>query len=117
MTFFTTHQFFRFSASHSRGQKVYGHNYILEVITRGLNPEKESATAEKIRRTLIGKLESRDLGLDVDFLKGVEISDQVLLSAFWPIVENAARPAELSALSIKRDQRTKVTLHADAHPA
>ena len=95
-------KFFRFSASHAAGQKVYGHNYVLGVTVEPLSLEGEKGLEETVGTTLIDRLQSRDLGLHVDFLKGLEINDANLLRSFWKVLEGAVKPAKLRSLSLER---------------
>ncbi len=103
---------FRFSASHAHGTKVLGHNYALGVLVAPLGPEEETAFAEKVETSLIRRLDSRDLGQDVDFLRGVAIADEALLRAFWRVLEPAVAPVRLRGLWLERDSRTRTTLSA-----
>ena len=101
---------FEFSASHSRGAKVTGHNYTLEATFAAADASAERGLEEKIDKALIQKVHSRDLGQHVDFLKGRPLDDLSLLNSFWTVVAEATRPAELRALSLRRDRRTRWTL-------
>ncbi|MBI4432027.1 MAG: hypothetical protein HY592_00895 [Candidatus Omnitrophica bacterium] len=103
---------FSFSASFARDGKIYGHNYTLEITIDHLSFPDETAMTERVEESLIKKLQSRDLGLHVDFLKGIEIDEKNLLARFWPIVEKAVSPARLYSATLRRDSRTQVTLHA-----
>ncbi len=101
---------YEFSASYSSGSRVKAHNYRLvatfENIPESLGPELDL----KIQNTVIQKVHSRDLGLDVDFLQGVSLSDVSLLKAFWPLIVDAAKPVPLTALSLECDRHTRWTL-------
>jgi hypothetical protein len=101
---------FDFSASFSRDGKIFGHNYTLSVTTDWLDEAAEARFDEKIRRSLISKMESRDLGLHVDFLKGAKLNDENLLAVFWPIVKREIDPLPLYRLSLRRDCRTEVEM-------
>ena len=103
-------KFFRFSASHSVGDKIYGHNYSLGVTVQALSLEEEKRFELLVEDTLIRRLESRDLGLHVDFLKSTPIEDSALLDAFWKLLEEKIKPARLRSLSLDRDSRTKTSL-------
>ena len=99
-------KYFYFSAAHERAGRVYGHNYVLGVTVEGTGEEERLFPAEKIEREFIGKLESRDLGLDVDFLKGATLTEGGLLRRFWPILQRMAAPHCLRSLSLQSDRRT-----------
>ena len=101
---------FSFSASFARGAKIHGHNYVLEVMTDALSASAEAALESNIEAVLIRKIDSRDLGTDVDFLKGVEITDTNLLRAFWPILSEAVAPVALHSLTLHRDRRTRTVV-------
>ena len=101
---------FDFSASFSRDGKVYGHNYTLGITTDWMDEKAEALFETKVRESLIKKMESRDLGLHVDFLKGAKLNDENLLAVFWPILKKEMHPYPLHRLSLQRDKRTKVDM-------
>jgi len=68
---------------------------------------------KKIEESLIKKLDSRDLGLHVDFLKGAALNDANLLRIFWGIIKKEIRPAALYSLSLERDGRTKTVMASE----
>lgn len=105
---FTLTKIFHFSASYADGGKVYGHNYTLAVTSDAMSLSEEHRVVENLEERLIKKIGSRDLGLHVDFLKGVALSDQSLLKAFWPIVRECLEPHKLLSLSLERDNRTRL---------
>ena len=101
---------FYFSASYAKNGKIHGHNYTLSVTTDFLDEAEEALLQKKIEGSLIKNLDSRDFGLDVSFLKGVEITDENLLKVFWGIVEKSIHPMMLRSLSLEKDSRTKVAM-------
>lgn len=101
---------FHFSASHASGTRILGKNYVLEITLTAVSPSEESAFEKKVREHLIAQLESRDLGLDVDFLRGIEITDGNLLEIFWRRVKEAAPGIELQSMTLQRDAMTKTAL-------
>lgn len=101
---------FYFSASFSNGGRVYGHNYTLGVTTDAMDENFEIEFEKKIEDSLIKKLQTRDLGLDVDFLKGAHINDANLLKIFWGILKKEIQPAPLYSLSLERDGRTQTVM-------
>ena len=101
---------FYFSASHSQGGKILGHNYTLGVTTRLADQDSERVLEEKVNGSIIQRVQSRDLGLHVDFLKGISISDQNLLEVFWKILDREMKPLALLKLTLARDERTQVTM-------
>ena len=104
---------FQFSASHSKEDKIIGHNYRLTVVVSLESLEHESLLETTVQKLLINKIDSRDFGLHVDFLKGFEISDLNLLKAFWELLETPLQPLKLVGLSLERDRMTKVSLAND----
>ena len=105
---------FEFSACYSSGNRVIAHNYRLEAAFEDFSELLEPDLDRKIQNALIQKIHSRDLGQDVDFLRGVSLSDISLLKAFWPLVAETAKPAMLASLSLERDARTRWTLRHTA---
>ncbi len=101
---------FPFSASYARGTRSIGVNFILSVTVAELDEAAENDLEDLVQRDLISKIHTRDLSGDVDFLKGVEITDGSLLRAFWT---KLARPLERYGprrLALQRDSRTVTTL-------
>ena len=105
---------FHFSASHSKAGKVFGHNYTLGVTIQSADSDSERVLEEKVNAFIIHRVESRDLGLHVDFLKGIPISDQNILNIFWEILEREIKPLGLSRLTLARDERSQVTMESRA---
>ena len=101
---------FYFSASHSQAGKIFGHNYRLGVTTQVADQDSERVLEAKVNGSIIQRVQSRDLGLHVDFLKGISISDQNLLEVFWNILERKMKPLALLKLTLARDERTQVTM-------
>ncbi len=101
---------FEFSASYCLGNRVVAHNYRLEATFQNLLEPSAAELELKIQNTLIQKIHSRDLGQDVDFLRGVSLSEISLLKAFWPLIAKTVKPAVLTALSLESDSHTRWTL-------
>ena len=91
-----------------------GHNYILSVTTEPLDHASEAVVDKKVREALVQKIDSRDLGLHVDFLKNIEITDTNLLKVFWEIIRLEINPVELTSLSLERDERTQALISREA---
>ena len=96
--------------SHSEKGKILGHNYVLSATFQAADASAEEGLTEKIGEALIQKVHSRDLGESVDFLKNVALNDLSLLRAFWTVITQATRPAQLQSLSLQRDRHTQWTL-------
>ena len=101
---------FYFSASFSRGSEVHAHNFTLAITLEFKDSFNEALIEKKIQEDLIQKLHSRDLTLDVDFLKKTEITDHNLLKAFSKIISAGIKPAKLHTVWLERDSRTRLTL-------
>jgi hypothetical protein len=97
---------FGFSSSYADNNRVIGHNYILNLTTEAVDEASELRIESIVQKTLIDKMHSRDLSLDVDFLKGVTISDAALLNIFWKILEKELLPIRILGMSLQRDRRT-----------
>ena len=93
---------------------MIGHNYVLSVTTEALDLSLEAAVEKKISEALIKKIDSRDLGLHVDFLKNIEMTDVNLLKVFWEIIRLEIHPVELVALSLERDEHTQALISREA---
>ena len=101
---------YEFSASFAQAEKVSGHNYILKVTWAVEDDSAEKPLDEKVRTALIQKVHSKDLSMNVDFLKGLAITDLSLLKAFWPLIAQVSLPARLELLCLERDKRTQWAL-------
>ncbi|MBI2095014.1 MAG: hypothetical protein HYT89_02475 [Candidatus Omnitrophica bacterium] len=101
---------FCFSASAESHGRVTGHNYKLGVTVDGLEENAEGGFEEAVQKALIEKIHSRDLGTDVDFLKGKALGDQALLEIFGGIIQKIIAPLGLRSLTLERDERTIRTL-------
>ena len=104
---------FSFSASYGEKGRVIGHNYALGVLTDALDEAQEKMLERVVQRSLIQRIDSRDLTLDVDFLKDTEITDINLLHTFWKLLEPSLRPILLRALFLEKDGRSQVRLDLD----
>ena len=103
---------FYFSASFSRGPEIHGHNYTLIATLHYSGKFDEAAIEQKIKKSIIDKIHSRDLGLDVDFLRGTKITDFNLLKIFSKIIAGEIKPARLAGLSLERDKNTRLSMGA-----
>ena len=101
---------FKFSASHEKNGKVYGHNYLLTITTDMMDEARQDLFETRVEEGLISQVHTKDLGTHVSFLKGMDISGENLLRAFAKIAEGLVHPAKIYALSLERDSLTKVTL-------
>ena len=105
---------FQFSASFKNGERMIGHNYVFGVVTQALSEADEKAFENTVRRLLIDRIDSRDLGLNVEFLKNIEINELNLLKSFWKLLEHEILPLRLSEIFLEKDGRSQVALFKDA---
>ena len=101
---------FAFSASHKSGARSIGANYVLFITLPALDEASEKEFESLVQRELIAKVHTRDLSENVDFLKGLEISDAALLRAFREKLEKPLAGHALRRLALQRDARTVTTL-------
>jgi len=101
---------FAFSASYRSGARSVGANYILFVTLPALDEFAEKEMEAVVQKELISKVHTRDLSENVDFLKGVEVSDSGLLRAFREKLEKPLAGRGLRRLALQRDARTVTTL-------
>jgi 6-pyruvoyltetrahydropterin/6-carboxytetrahydropterin synthase len=82
----------------------HGHNYILDVSVRGAVDERTgyvidlSRVKAIVEEHVVGKVDHRNLNLEVDFLRGVIPTTENVVVAFWRELEPALKPAQLTRL-------------------
>ena len=101
---------FCFSASHNSGSRVIGHNYILSITAEGIDENLDVLIEQKVKEAVVSKLDSRDLGVDVEFLKGAPITDAHLMKSLWTVIQTAIQPVPLCALTLEKDRATLLSL-------
>ncbi len=101
---------FAFSASFARGTRSIGVNFTLSVTVAELEESAEKDLEARVRKELISKLHTRDLS-EVDFLKGVTITDGALLRAFWARLSDPLKAYAPRRLALQRDAQTLTTLY------
>ena len=106
-------RYFEFSASYAKDGKVWGRNFRLGLTAHPMDEKTEAAFVHAVEESLIQKIESKDLSLHVDFLKGTEITDLNLLRAFRTVLRAPIAPITLKSLSLERDARTVTVLQVD----
>jgi 6-pyruvoyl-tetrahydropterin synthase len=99
----TLTKFFHFSASYQKNDKIAGHNYILGVTIQSSDEAGELLLVKRIEEGLIQKIQSRDLGTDVDFFKNSPISEPFMLKKFWELINTLIKPLAVISLSLERD--------------
>ncbi len=103
---------FYFSSSFVRGREIHGHNFILSVTVELTPKTNEARLEEKIQTSVIKPVHSRDLGMDVHFLKNIPITELNLLKVFSGIIKNEIKPEKLVRLDLERDKNTRFSLPA-----
>ena len=82
----------------------HGHNYILDVSVRGELDDRTGyvmdlgRVRDVVQQQVIGKVDHRNLNLEVDFLKNVIPTTENIVVAFWRVLEPALAPAKLTRL-------------------
>jgi hypothetical protein len=105
---------FPFSACFDEaGGGLAAHNYTLRLMTRPLPRADEKKLRERIDEKLIRRIGSRDLGKDVDFLKGQKLTESVVLAEFLKVIASAISPQPVFRLSLERADGTRLTLVPD----
>ena len=105
---------FPFSASFKSKDRLVSHNYTLSVSTACPNEGWGRTLESKVRESLICHIDSRDLGLDVDFLKNIEMTEMNILKIFWGRLQNVIQPTQLILLSLESDAHTQWSLSKEA---
>jgi hypothetical protein len=106
-------RFFPFSASYEQNGGMRAFNYTLGITIEPAGNFAETEFDQKVEAALIRKIESRDLGLHVDFLKGVELNDSSILRAFWAVIEKEIQPSKIYSLCLDKNKKTRVALTRD----
>ncbi len=82
----------------------HGHNYILDVSVRGPVDARTgyvidlSRVKQIVEEQVIGKVDHRNLNLEVDFLRETIPTTENVVVAFWRVLQPALRPAQLTRL-------------------
>ena len=103
-------KFFSFSACHTSSGKVLGRNYRFGITVEWVNQAQEERLIETVRRELISKVHTRDLGENVDFLKNISIDDASLLKEFKKRLSAALMGFNIKRLTLERDSETSTVL-------
>lgn len=92
----------------------HGHNYALEVSVEGeVDPRTGyvvdlGALRNLVEREVVGKLDHRNLNLDVDFLQGVNPTSENLVVAIWRVLQPHVRPGRLTNLRLWETENNHV---------
>jgi 6-pyruvoyltetrahydropterin/6-carboxytetrahydropterin synthase len=84
----------------------HGHNYVLEVSVTGSIDDRTSyvmdlgALKRLVEEEVVGKMDHRNLNLEVDFMRGVNPTTENIVVACWRVLEPKIRPARLTRLRL-----------------
>lgn len=92
----------------------HGHNYLMEVSVEGdVDPETGMVIDLKVlknimRRTVIDRVDHKNLNVDVDFLQGIVPTAENLAIAFWKQLEPAITVGRLYQIVLHETERNSV---------
>ena len=84
----------------------HGHNYVLEVSVTGPVEEKTGyvmdlgALKRVVQEEVVGKMDHRNLNLEVDFMRGINPTTENIVVACWRVLEPRIRPHRLTRLRL-----------------
>jgi 6-pyruvoyltetrahydropterin/6-carboxytetrahydropterin synthase len=84
----------------------HGHNYVLEVSVTGPIDEKTGyvmdlgALKRVVQDEVVGKMDHRNLNLEVDFMHGINPTTENIVVACWRALEPRIRPNRLTRLRL-----------------
>ena len=71
---------------------------------------REKELNDVIRREILSKVENRDLGESVDFLRKAALDEASLLEAFWKQLSGPLSDFGVKCLTLKRDSESSTTI-------
>ena len=92
----------------------HGHNYDLEVSVEGDVDERTGYVLDLARlrdiveREVVGKVDHKNLNLDVAFMQGVIPTAENIVIEFWKVLEPAVAPARLVRLLLRETENNYV---------
>ena len=92
----------------------HGHNYDLEVSVEGDVEERTGYVLDLARlrdiveREIVGKVDHKNLNLDVAFMQGVIPTAENIVVEFWKVLEPAVAPARLVRLLLRETENNYV---------
>ncbi len=98
----------------------HGHNYTLDVsVTGPIDPRTGyvmdlGVLRDLVEREVIGKVDHRNLNLDVDFMHGVNPTSENLVVAIWNVLAAQVAPARLTALRLWETEHNFVDYHGES---
>jgi hypothetical protein len=78
-----------------------------------MDEKTEETFVRTVEEKLVRRVDSKDLGLHVDFLKGWDLTDLGLLHSIKSLLKAAIVPVTLKSLSLERDENTVTVLSDD----
>lgn len=84
----------------------HGHNYVLEVSVSGPVDERTGyvmdlgALKRVVEDEVVGKMDHRNLNVEVDFMRGVNPTSENIVVACWRVLEPKIRPGRLTRLRL-----------------
>jgi 6-pyruvoyltetrahydropterin/6-carboxytetrahydropterin synthase len=84
----------------------HGHNYVLEVSVTGPVDERTGyvmdlgALKRVVQDEVVGKMDHRNLNLEVDFMQGINPTTENIVVACWRVLEPRIRPNRLTRLRL-----------------
>ena len=84
----------------------HGHNYKLDVSVSGPVDERTGyvfdlkALRDLVEERVTGKMDHRNLNVDVDFMRGINPTAENIVVACWKVLEPAVHPARLRRLRL-----------------
>lgn len=95
------------------GGGLAAHNYTLRIVTEPLALPEEKRLRDCVDDKLIRRVASRDLGKDVDFLRGKKMTEPAVLAEFFRVVASAIAPVPVYRLCLERGDGTRLTMAPD----
>jgi 6-pyruvoyltetrahydropterin/6-carboxytetrahydropterin synthase len=114
------HRLYNPSYSEARNAEVFGkcsnpsghgHNYVLDVTVAGSIDDETGyvfdlgSLSDVIHKRIIDDIDHRNLNSDVEWLKGLNPTSEVLASAFWDRLETHLPPGALFRVRVKETDK------------
>jgi 6-pyruvoyltetrahydropterin/6-carboxytetrahydropterin synthase len=84
----------------------HGHNYTLDVSVRGPVDDRTGYVMDLgvlkrvVQEEVVGKMDHRNLNLEVDFMRGINPTTENIVVACWRVLEPKIRPNRLTRLRL-----------------
>ena len=92
----------------------HGHNYVLEVSVTGPVDERTGyvidlgALKRIVEEEVVGKVDHRNLNVEVDFMSGINPTTENIIVACWRVLEPRVRPGRLTRLRLMETENNYV---------